>query len=117
MVEMRRIVASGIVALACALAMRDTSTHALERPQPTASRSRTADRRATPSRAAQKPTLLPGTKPTAFSTIRGTAVNVSNGAAIGKATIRLRDIRMGRIVDTTTTDVKGQFTFSTVDPG
>jgi len=60
--------------------------------------------------------LLPGSRPNAFSTIRGTAVGPSN-AALPHNLVRLRDVRFGRVVDTQTTDNAGAFTFANVDPG
>lgn len=76
----------------------------------------------TTSRAAAQPKppagarLLPGSRPNAFSTIRGTAVGPSS-AALPHNLVRLRDVRFGRVVDTQTTDNAGAFTFANVDPG
>jgi hypothetical protein len=61
-------------------------------------------------------TLLPGTKAGVFSKIHGTAVNWTN-AAMANAVIRLRDARLGRVVDTVTTDKEGAFEFRAIDPG
>lgn len=62
------------------------------------------------------PTLLPGTRPNVFTTIQGNAIDSMNGA-LANSVVRLRDARYGRIVDTTTTDRSGLFTFRSVDPG
>jgi hypothetical protein len=61
-------------------------------------------------------TLLPGTKVGLFSMIQGTAVNWNNGA-MPNTVIRLRDARLGRVVDTVSTDKLGAFGFRAVDPG
>jgi hypothetical protein len=60
--------------------------------------------------------LLPGTSENAFTTIQGNALNSTNGAIVN-GVVRLRDARLGRIVDTALTDRAGLFTFRTVDPG
>jgi hypothetical protein len=62
------------------------------------------------------PKLLPGTKPSVFSTISGKAVNSTN-APMGGTLIRLRDVRFGRVMATTITDKAGQFEFKSVDTG
>jgi hypothetical protein len=62
------------------------------------------------------PTVLPGTRAEAFTTIQGNALNSSNGA-LADGVVRLRDARVGRIVDITTTDKSGLFAFRAVDPG
>jgi hypothetical protein len=51
-----------------------------------------------------------------FATIQGTAVNWTN-AAMPNTVIRLRDARLGRVVDTVTTDKVGAFEFRALDPG
>jgi hypothetical protein len=51
-----------------------------------------------------------------FATIQGTAVNWTN-AAMPNTVIRLRDARLGRVVDTVTTDKLGAFEFRALDPG
>jgi hypothetical protein len=61
-------------------------------------------------------TLLPGTKVGLFSTIQGTAVSWTNGP-MPNTVIRLRDARLGRVVDTVTTDKTGAFEFRALDPG
>jgi hypothetical protein len=60
--------------------------------------------------------LLAGTKAGVFSSIQGTAVNWANGA-MANTVIRLRDARLGRVVDTVTTDKFGAFEFRALDPG
>jgi hypothetical protein len=60
--------------------------------------------------------VLPGTRPNVFTTIQGNALNSTNGF-LADAPVRLRDVRFGRIVDTTMTDKAGLFTFRNVDPG
>jgi hypothetical protein len=62
------------------------------------------------------PRLLPGTRPDVFTTIHGSALNATNGI-LADTPVRLRDVRFGRIVDTTRTDKTGLFTFRNVDPG
>lgn len=62
------------------------------------------------------PRLLPGTRPGVFTTIQGNALNSTNGV-LADTPVRLRDVRFGRIVDTTITDKAGLFTFRGVDPG
>lgn len=52
----------------------------------------------------------------AFTTIQGNALNSTNGA-LADATVRLRDARFGRIVDTQMTDQSGLFAFKAIDPG
>jgi hypothetical protein len=60
--------------------------------------------------------VLPETQPGLFSTIRGVAVNWTNGA-LPNNNIRLRDARLGRVVETVMTDRLGAFQFRSVDPG
>ncbi len=62
------------------------------------------------------PTLLPGTSPDVLTTIQGNALDSAN-QAMANAVVRLRDARVGRIVDTVTTDRTGLFAFRAVDPG
>jgi hypothetical protein len=62
------------------------------------------------------PTLLPGTRPNVLTTIQGNALSSTNGA-LPDYLVRLRDARIGRIVDILTTDKSGLFTFRGVDPG
>jgi hypothetical protein len=86
-----------------------------QQPSGSAAAPRSTVARATPARAAP-PKLLPGTHPHVFSTIQGNALSSTNGP-LGNAVIRLRDARVGRIVETQVTDQSGLFTFPTVDPG
>ena len=60
--------------------------------------------------------LPPGTKASVFSTIHGTAVNWSN-SPMANTVIRLRDARLGRVVDSVKTDKLGAFEFGSIDPG
>ena len=50
------------------------------------------------------------------STVQGNA-STSTSAPMPDVTVRLRDARLGRIVDTQVTDKTGMFTFHNVDPG
>src|SRR5947207_983294 len=60
--------------------------------------------------------VLPGTRPGVFTIIQGSALNSLNGS-LPNAIVRLRDARIGRIVDTQLSDKAGLFTFRSVDPG
>lgn len=60
--------------------------------------------------------VLPGTKSNAFTSIRGSALDANN-APLANSTVRLRDLRSGRVVNTTAADTGGAFTFNAVDPG
>ena len=71
--------------------------------------------RSTPARIAP-PKILPGTRPGVFSTIQGNALTSTNGS-LANATVRLRDARIGQIVETQMTDRSGIFAFRAVDPG
>jgi hypothetical protein len=51
-----------------------------------------------------------------FSAIQGNALNSAN-AALGNASVRLRDARAGHIVESQLTDQTGLFSFKGVDPG
>jgi hypothetical protein len=62
------------------------------------------------------PTILPGTQESAFTVIPGNALSSTNGALVNTL-VRLRDARLGRIVDSQVTDRSGFFVFRTVDPG
>jgi hypothetical protein len=70
--------------------------------------------RAIPPRA--MPRVLPGTRPAVFGTIQGNALNAANGS-LANAVVRLRDARLGQVLDTQKTDKAGLFTFRTIDPG
>ena len=74
-----------------------------------------AARAAVPARAGA-PAVLPGTPETAFSTIRGNALDSTNGI-LPDSPVRLRDARLGRIISTRRTDTSGLFEFRAVDPG
>ena len=60
--------------------------------------------------------MLPGTRPNVLTTIQGNALTSTNGA-LSNALVRLRDARIGRIVDTQLTDKSGLFAFKALDPG
>lgn len=70
---------------------------------------------ATPTRS-NTPLVLPGTPETAFTTIQGNALDSAN-QMLPDSPVRLRDARLGRIVDRQVTDKSGLFAFRTVDPG
>jgi hypothetical protein len=60
--------------------------------------------------------VLPGTRPSVFTTIQGNALNSTNGA-LANSPVRLRDARFGRIVDQAVSDRSGFFAFRSLDPG
>ena len=62
------------------------------------------------------PRLLPGTHGNVLSIIQGNALT-STGGQLGNATVRLRDVRFGRVIETQLTDNTGAFVFKSVDPG
>src|ERR1700730_7764361 len=62
------------------------------------------------------PRVLPGTRESAFSTIKGNAID-STDKALPHSMVRLRDASFGRVVDKQITDSTGLFAFRTVDPG
>lgn len=62
------------------------------------------------------PRILPGTRPGVFSTIQGNALDSADGA-LANANVRLRDARIGQIVETQMADMSGIFAFRAVDPG
>jgi hypothetical protein len=62
------------------------------------------------------PRVLPGTRASAFSTIKGNAID-STDKALPHTKVRLRDASFGRVVDKQITDNTGLFAFRTVDPG
>lgn len=62
------------------------------------------------------PKLLPGTPANVLSTIQGEALDSVNGR-MPDTVIRLRDARLGRIVEATKTDKAGGWTFENIDPG
>jgi hypothetical protein len=62
------------------------------------------------------PRLLPGTRDKGLTTIQGNALTSTNGQ-LSDATVRLRDARNGRIIDSQLTDKSGLFAFRGVEPG
>jgi hypothetical protein len=62
------------------------------------------------------PNILPGTNESAFTLIQGNALSSSNGQ-LANSLVRLRDARLGGIVDSQVTDRSGLFAFRAVDPG
>ena len=88
---------------------------AAQQPTPVASPP-TSVARVTPTIRSTPPRLLPGTRLNVFGTIQGSARTSGNGL-IPDATLRLRDARIGRIVDAQMSDKSGLFTFRGVDPG
>jgi hypothetical protein len=60
--------------------------------------------------------VLPGTRAGVLTTIQGNALDSTNGP-LPATLVRLRDARLGRIVDTQITDSAGLFAFKGVDPG
>jgi hypothetical protein len=62
------------------------------------------------------PRLLPGTRADVVSTIRGNALDSTNGK-LANTLVRLRDARVGTIVETQFTDSTGAFAFKSLDPG
>lgn len=62
------------------------------------------------------PKILPGTRPDVFSFIQGNALTSTNGA-LANVAVRLRDARVGQIIQIQLTDQSGLFAFPTIDPG
>jgi hypothetical protein len=62
------------------------------------------------------PRLLPGTRAGVLATIQGNTLTSTNGV-LPDANVRLRDARIGRIVDSQISDRSGLFAFKAVDPG
>jgi hypothetical protein len=62
------------------------------------------------------PKLLPGTRSSVLTTIQGNALDSTNGP-MPYTLVRLRDARIGRVVDTQLTDTSGLFAFKVFDPG
>src|SRR5882672_9303 len=60
--------------------------------------------------------LLPGTRPGVTATIQGNALNSTNGI-LPNTLVRLRDARLGQIVDSQVSDKSGLFAFRGIDPG
>jgi hypothetical protein len=61
-------------------------------------------------------TLLSSTRAALFATIEGSALS-SADTPMASTTIRLRDARLGRVVDTVSTDSRGAFEFRALEPG
>ena len=78
--------------------------------------SATPARRAPVRPAAPGATALPGTPESAFAVIQGNVLDSTSSVMPG-ALVRLRDARLGRIVNTQLTDRAGLFQFRGVDPG
>lgn len=68
------------------------------------------------SQRAALPSVLPGTRVDAFSTINGNALD-SEDVTLATSLVRLRSARIGQVVDTQVTDKSGKFSFFRVDPG
>jgi hypothetical protein len=64
----------------------------------------------------QRGALLPGTRSDIKALIQGSALTSTNGA-LANGLVRLRDARLGRILEVQTTDRAGIFSFRAVDPG
>lgn len=94
---------------AAAAAIASVSLVAAQQPIPAAATRLAA-------RAGMPPRVLPGTRSDVFTTIQGNALNSTNGA-LPNAAVRLRDARIGQIVDMQLTDKSGLFAFGAVDPG
>jgi hypothetical protein len=62
------------------------------------------------------PSILPGTPESTFALIQGNALSATN-SHLASVSVRLREVRYGRIVDTQLTDRAGLFAFRVVDPG
>jgi hypothetical protein len=60
--------------------------------------------------------ILPGTRASVFATVQGNALT-ANSNPLANASVRLRDMRLGRIIGTRVTDKSGLFAFSSLDPG
>ena len=60
--------------------------------------------------------MLPGTRESAFARIQGNALDSADNG-LPDSPVRLRDARLGGIVETQVTDKAGLFVFRPVDPG
>jgi hypothetical protein len=60
--------------------------------------------------------VVGGGRPGVLATIQGNALDSTNGV-LPSTMVRLRDARLGRIVDSQVTDSAGLFAFKGVDPG
>ena len=79
-------------------------------------RAAAASRAPGPAPSNMAPRMLPGTRLNVLTTIQGNALNSTNGG-LADAVVRLRDARIGRIVDSQISDKSGLFAFKAVDPG
>jgi hypothetical protein len=111
-----------ILSVAAGVVLVSATVH-VSAQQPPASRtapttSRAAAGRAMPAAPTPSlvPRMLPGTRPNVLTTIQGNTLTSTNGA-LPYAVVRLRDARIGRIVDTQVSDKTGLFGFRAVDPG
>ena len=59
---------------------------------------------------------VPAARPDVLTTIKGNAVD-STDRQLGNTVVRLRDARVGKIVETQLTDKAGGFAFKAMDPG
>lgn len=101
------------IAVGCLLAT--TLRVAAQPPGDTSAGPRSSVARATAPRI-DAPRILPGTRPDVFSTIQGNALTSTN-SSLPNATVRLRDARIGQIIETQVTDQTGLFAFRSIDPG
>jgi hypothetical protein len=62
------------------------------------------------------PRLLPGTRSSVLTIVQGNALDSTNGP-MPHTLVRLRDARIGRVVDSQLTDASGMFAFKVFDPG
>jgi hypothetical protein len=62
------------------------------------------------------PQILPGTRANAFATIQGNALTATDGV-LSDGFVRLRDARVGQIVEWQVTDGAGLFAFRSINPG
>jgi hypothetical protein len=67
-------------------------------------------------RAHERGALLPGTRLDIKALIQGSALTSTNGV-VANGVVRLRDARIGRILETQSTDKAGLFSFGSIDPG
>jgi len=102
-----------------AIALVAVTTMPVIAQQSTSTGPRAATPRSTAARATPRldaPQLLPGTPSNVFTTISGNALTPTN-MSLSNAFVRLRNARMGQIVETLVTDESGLFAFRAVDPG
>jgi hypothetical protein len=101
------VTAGWLIVTAIQLSAQQPSNAGAERPITVA--------RATPAQVSMAK-ILPGTRADVFGTIQGHALN-SVGSGLPKAILRLRDVRMGAIVEMQMSDSAGAFRFLSIDPG